>query len=74
MAPGDGFGQTEALMVNEGGVGGGAHLQLALPAVDVVCRLVQLLQFSLFTENTTCRGTGLQQSLEAKPMDRFPDS
>lgn len=22
MAPGDGFGQTEALMVNEGGVGG----------------------------------------------------
>lgn len=30
----------------------GSHLQLTLPAVNVVCRLVQLLQLSLFTENT----------------------
>lgn len=30
------------------------YLQLSLPAVNVICWLVQLLQLSLFTENMTC--------------------
>jgi len=34
-----------------GGCWSSSYLQLALPAVDVIGGLVQLLQFSLFTEN-----------------------
>ncbi len=39
-------------------VGASSYLQLALPAVNVVCRLVQLLQFSLFTENMAAQREG----------------
>lgn len=39
---------------DDNSVGAGSYLQLALPAVNVICGLVQLLQFSLFTENMAC--------------------